>query len=52
MWVLFTRFITYDTGRRDHKVYAWGYEIMADILEGFIPRENMENLRVEFSLKD
>ena len=23
-WVLFTRFITYDTGRRDHKVYAWG----------------------------
>ena len=51
-WVLFTRFITYDTGRRDHKVYAWGYEIMADILEGFIPRENMENLWVEFSLKD
>ncbi|UXI48818.1 hypothetical protein N5933_26970 (plasmid) [Klebsiella pneumoniae] len=50
--VLFPRFITYDTGRRDHKVYAWGYEIMADVLEGFIPRENMENLRVEFALKD
>ncbi|EDY7369468.1 TPA: hypothetical protein MDZ88_004572 [Klebsiella pneumoniae] len=50
--ILFPRFITYDTGRRDHKVYAWGYEIMADVLEGFIPRENMENLRVEFALKD
>ena len=50
--VLFPRFITYDTGRRDHKVYAWSYEIMADVLEGFIPRENMENLRVEFALKD
>ncbi|MEH4705669.1 hypothetical protein PO345_26815, partial [Klebsiella pneumoniae] len=36
--VLFPRFITYDAGRRDHKVYAWGYEIMADVLEGFIPR--------------
>lgn len=50
--VLFPRFITYDTGRRDHKVYSWGYEIMADVLEGLIPRENMENLRVEFALKD
>ncbi len=25
---------------------------MADVLEGFIPKENMENLRVEFTLKD
>ncbi|WP_410315942.1 hypothetical protein [Klebsiella pneumoniae] len=24
---------------------------MADVLEGFIPKENMENLRVEFALK-
>ena len=50
--VLFPRFITYDAGRRDHKVYAWGYEIMADVLEGFIPMGNMKNLRFEFSLKD
>lgn len=25
---------------------------MADVLEGFIPMVNMENLRFEFSLKD
>ncbi|WP_198325344.1 hypothetical protein [Klebsiella pneumoniae] len=50
--IFFPRFITYDTGRRGSKVYAWGYEILADLLEGFIPRENMENLRVEFTLKE
>lgn len=50
--VLFPRFLNYDTGRRDIKVYAWAYEIMADVLEGFIPRENMENLRIEFGSKE
>lgn len=50
--VLFPRFIQYDSGRRDVKVFAWAYEIMSDVLDGFIPRENIENLRIEFSLKE
>ena len=44
--IFFPRFITYDTGRRGSKVYAWGYEILADLLEGFIPRVTLRRIRI------